>query len=48
MFVLVVSRTRDVNSGFLGKPVIGFGKPVLNRLLVLLTFIVLYKTNDTE
>jgi len=22
--------TRDVNIGFLGKPVIGFGKPVLN------------------
>jgi len=32
-------RYRDVNIGFLGKPVIGFGKPVLNRLSVLLTFI---------
>ena len=31
--------TRDVNIGFLGKPVIGFGKSVLNRLLVVLTFI---------
>jgi len=30
---------RDVNIGFLGKPVIGFGKPVLNQLSVLLTFI---------
>ena len=30
---------RDVNVGFLGKPVISFGKPVLYRLSVLLTFI---------
>jgi len=27
---------RDVNIGFLGKSVIGFEKPVLNRLSVLL------------
>jgi len=30
---------RDVDIGFLGKPVISFGKPVLNRLLVLLIHI---------
>jgi len=42
---------RDGNIGFLGKSVINFGKPVLNQLLVLLTFIkystiILYKTNN--
>jgi len=31
--------TRDVNFGFLGKPVIGFENPVLNWLSVLLTFL---------
>ena len=31
--------SRNGNIAFLGKPVIGFQKPVLNRLSVLLTFI---------
>jgi len=41
--------TMDVKIGFLGKRVISFGKLVLNRLSVLLTFIkniVLYKANN--
>jgi len=42
LFVLslkLAHTTRDVNIGFLGKPVIGFEKTVLNRLSVLLTCI---------
>lgn len=37
----VCVSTRDVNIGFLSKPVIGFGKSVLNRLSGLLTFIII-------
>ena len=34
--------TRDVNTGFFGKPVFGSLKPILNRISVLLTFIKMY------
>src|SRR6218665_3269705 len=37
---LIISR--DVNTGFFGKPVFGYLKPVLNRISVLLTFIKMY------
>src|SRR6218665_170842 len=40
--MLNVVSARDVNTGFFGKPVFGYLKPVLNRISVLLTFIKMY------
>src|SRR6218665_1528899 len=41
-FLRHFSLTRDVNTGFFGKPVFSYLKPVLNRISVLLTFIKIY------
>src|SRR6218665_3670358 len=40
MYIILLSR--DVNTGYFGKRVFGYLKPVLNRISVLLTFIKMY------
>ena len=42
---LALFAIRDVNTGFLAKPVFGCWKPVLNRISVSLAFIEMYNLN---